>query len=1519
MNAHKSSLTSLSSKTWFVLDYKLTAFDQLLGQSLDVLENCILLLNNSNEDQPQLAQSNSNKVGSLVAYSYQNISIDLLSLICPPLITFKAKSLLFNVLQLPSMSPNSTSSLINPASSAPPTSIATLYNNYVDDALLNLLAKTFDIKSISALMSNITASKDYLNFVYDLETLEKTLLICKSLIQQQRANNMVKYLNDKFNIASNGQKHFLTALNSLFWSVVNRTHLQSNKNRLLNTIGTPEIKNLHLLIENLIEIMTTYLMVELTSAETAGTKDDFFNSKILSIVVDCLMRLLCSNELEINFTSRKVLLHLLKPSKKTSASSGSSGSSITTILPTSQATSTSVSKLGANSAVKTKQNTTSLPPPPPPPPSTQQQALFGQESAADLSLHEFSQQEAVSSSSTTHQTDEAVHFPIINLTNNNNAFRNELIELGGLGEGVMASELNLDDINPAGQDLNPETFEDDASQLERGGPIGTDLDDENEEEEEDTVASAAAAIAAAIVNGSNASSNANLENAAAAVAVLNQQQQNQNDLNNLNDFQFFALPPYVFSEDDEMLQLAMALSLNEQQQQQPSVAASPAIAQPPAPMPRSSTNLISSQQSTTETNTPFNSLAPNSANLAKRSSLKVKSKPTSTKEEEAAASATASDHEQASIKLQRSTTCVTQLNVPAQTISSYLVNTTSKLYQLRKILLEKFSQNIDINVLQAYFRMSTASSAINNGGIKAIAFFQLILTLMTDLNAKEERDKQILDVLIQQLLNILKPLKNLSNKLNDLNDAQSLANASSSLAEQTEAQQGSSGSSSTTSQIYARNQDHELQLLALRTISILLSKSKYQRSGDNCNFIIQTLLNHLCQFNIVEVCLNLMKLIYFDYWKKMPVQAVNDSLLIESIANSTNATGANAGEGQQAAQQHIYAASLFSASGSTDRFNSCGLMKFQNESSYYEELAPYFVRDPLNKDSFVIPVPILINLNNNSETSAVSAQQQQSKTTPVNNVSATANSTSLNLFDNYAELLTEILIRLPYQMKKLCLGSSSSTANPNNTNLDQATLQYQMNLGQIAQMFEFSAWTHYLCEYLLLPQCAYLKRLIKKLLQILCGSKDKYRKFKDQHILTTCIRQLVSLCPLASSPQPFSMLGMGSTISQASESLLLVNELNQNLIFFKPAMHSGSGQHQIKLTYLSLLKIIDNLKVILEVAVARTLNWQRFCTQNPSTILYFIDLALLMGVDSNGSGCDSSSLSGCGSVAAASTPVIIPTILQLLLCSLGATKSSSKASQQTASNMASSLSSAMKTSSVAQSVTNITNLTQQSKQTSKKSTSSSSRSLAIADENLCSCLVNSLFRTVSKDTMYKFIRTYLLEAAQVNIRWTMHSLLYSVFKNSNSANQEQLYDILIQLWPDAMTAYGGKAAQYVDLIGYIVIKLSSANQTNGTEAYNGNNRLKEFLHKIIEIFQNQNLLLATHPNSTIYNTLETLLNDFEGLYLESDPCFICNNIETPIVSFKLNTIKADSRFTTNQQIFKVYFQYNYRTDRLVSK
>ena len=96
-----------------------------------------------------------------------------------------------------------------------------------------------------------------------------------------------------------------------------------------------------------------------------------------------------------------------------------------------------------------------------------------------------------------------------------------------------------------------------------------------------------------------------------------------------------------------------------------------------------------------------------------------------------------------------------------------------------------------------------------------------------------------------------------------------------------------------------------------------------------------------------------------------------------------------------------------------------------------------------------------------------------------------------DVFQNYNEILSEIIIRLPYQMRKF---------------------------SELKSIFDFNVWSHYLCEYLMLPQCNFLKRLIKKLLQLLCGSKEQYRKFKDHHLLMTSVKRLINICPLSSAP-----------------------------------------------------------------------------------------------------------------------------------------------------------------------------------------------------------------------------------------------------------------------------------------------------------------------------------------------------------------------------------------------------------------
>ena len=263
-----------------LVQYEPKAFDCLLGQSLDILENSIILLRNE---------------ANLFPYS---ISTSLLSLICPPVITFKAKSLLHNILWLSSTTADSS-----------PLSVAMLYNGYNDDAVLSLVAATFQLKSlkISAGLSGYFSSlNSYLDQIYDLETLEKTLLVCKSLIQQQRANNLIKYLNDKFNVATNGHKHFISALNSLFWRVINRSMSS------VRPIGQPEISNLNMIIESLVEVMHYYLLVELTMAGE-NNLETFAHSKVVNLVVECYMKLLCNDlSLDISFGTRKILLALLK-------------------------------------------------------------------------------------------------------------------------------------------------------------------------------------------------------------------------------------------------------------------------------------------------------------------------------------------------------------------------------------------------------------------------------------------------------------------------------------------------------------------------------------------------------------------------------------------------------------------------------------------------------------------------------------------------------------------------------------------------------------------------------------------------------------------------------------------------------------------------------------------------------------------------------------------------------------------------------------------------------------------------------------------------------------------------------------------------------------------------------------------------------------------------------------------------------------------------------------------------------
>ncbi|KAF4529110.1 hypothetical protein B566_EDAN013679 [Ephemera danica] len=139
-----------------------------------------------------------------------------------------------------------------------------------------------------------------------------------------------------------------------------------------------------------------------------------------------------------------------------------------------------------------------------------------------------------------------------------------------------------------------------------------------------------------------------------------------------------------------------------------------------------------------------------------------------------------------------------------------------------------------------------------------------------------------------------------------------------------------------------------------------------------------------------------------------------------------------------------------------------------------------------------------------------------------------------DVFESYPQLLTEMALRLPYQVLK-------HADNP---------------LSTINEVFG-DEWNFYLCEYMMTNQTPFVRRQVRKLLMFLCGNKDKYRRSRDFHALECHTREIIKVCHEA---------GLEST-----------TPLN------------------ISLAYDQLVELMEHLKSCLEIATSRPNNWQNFC------------------------------------------------------------------------------------------------------------------------------------------------------------------------------------------------------------------------------------------------------------------------------------------------------------------------------------
>ncbi|RUS88506.1 hypothetical protein EGW08_003764 [Elysia chlorotica] len=406
-----------------------------------------------------------------------------------------------------------------------------------------------------------------------------------------------------------------------------------------------------------------------------------------------------------------------------------------------------------------------------------------------------------------------------------------------------------------------------------------------------------------------------------------------------------------------------------------------------------------------------------------------------------------------------------------------------------------------------------------------------------------------------------------------------------------------------------------------------------------------------------------------------------------------------------------------------------------------------------------------------------------------------------DIFHDYPQLLTEMVLRLPYQLKKIS---------------DDQKLQ--------GAEFDLK-WHELLSEYMMTQQTPFVKRQVRKLLLFICGSKEKYRQLRDDHTIQSNLRQMMETCKKG---------GLESAADMAP--------------------------HSIILPYDTLLTMIEHLKIVCDITTSRPYNWQLYCQLKQDTLPYLMQASILLDEG------------------------VAPTLLQLLQSAICGVKGHAQ------SGGVSSDSSPVKVKGKKDKDRSSRGDDLDGSGVSKKGESEEGRPF---DDHLCQELVRQLNATLDSNLFIKFVRTYLLDSNSSGNRWMAHALVLQIYRNSTQEEQQALLDSLWGLWHE-VPIFGRKASQFVDLLGYFLLK------TPGLQ----DKKVTEYLQKAVSLLKEENQILTNHPNATIYNMLQGLV-DFDGYYLESDPCLVCNNPEVPFQTLKLSAVKVDSKFTTTTQIVKL--------------
>ncbi|KAL3624091.1 hypothetical protein CASFOL_032907 [Castilleja foliolosa] len=309
-----------------------------------------------------------------------------------------------------------------------------------------------------------------------------------------------------------------------------------------------------------------------------------------------------------------------------------------------------------------------------------------------------------------------------------------------------------------------------------------------------------------------------------------------------------------------------------------------------------------------------------------------------------------------------------------------------------------------------------------------------------------------------------------------------------------------------------------------------------------------------------------------------------------------------------------------------------------------------------------------------------------------------------------------------------------------------------------------------------------------------------------------------------------------------------------------------SGGFQNSISYERSVKIVKCLSIIAEVSAARPRNWQKYCSRHGDVLPF-----LMNGVFSFGEECVSQAMKLLNLAFYTGKDAIHSP--QKAEGGDGGTSSNKFGAQDT----------------------------KKKKKGEEGSESPMEKSYMDMEQAL------SVFTDRGDDCLRQFIDTFLLEWNSSTVRGEAKSVLLGAWHHGKHLFRETMLTALLQK-VEHLPLYGQNVIEYTELVTCLLGKSPDSTFKQQNTEIIDKCLTSDVVKCIFETLHSQNELLANHPNSRIYNTLSGLV-EFDGYYLESEPCVACSSPEVPYSRMKLESLKSETKFTDNRIIVKCTGSY----------